>query len=179
MMEIASEARRVSNPPALERCQSEEASECGYQGGSLTAATTSGKEVCILLHFNSKFPPGFPNGSMLCVHFLLGRLCFTLKDLCPSFLSSLCHSLHIFLPHLQPVILKSAPVSPINEYLWSQDFFLFSWCWALKVILFKALLSVPATAGKLKVLICIHKITREAMSSNCYTGGKKIEGKNE
>lgn len=35
-------------------------------------------------------------------------------------------------------------------------------CGSLKVILLEALLSVPLTAWELKVLICIHKITREA-----------------
>lgn len=102
--------------------------------------------------------------SMLCLHF------FTLKALwvVSSWLSI---SLHHFLQlsFLHPPI--SLPFLTLCQYLLfinihgaKASLFL---CGALKVILLKALLSVPATACELKVLICIHKITHESRSSNC------------
>lgn len=80
---------------------------------------------------------------------------------------SLYHSLHISLLHPPISLSFLTPLQYlllINIHGAKASLFL---CGALKVILLKALLSVPATACELKVLICIHKITHEAMSSNC------------
>ncbi len=107
--------------------------------------------------------------TVLCLHFLLGLLHFesSVGRLLLTFHQSLYHSLNISL--LQPPIslsfltlLQHLPL--INIHGAEASLFL---CGALKVILLEALLSVPATACELKVLICIHKITHEAMSSNC------------
>lgn len=54
-----------------------------------------------------------------------------------------------------------SPLSPILINIHGARASLFP-CGSLKVILLEALLSVPLTAWELKVLICIHKITREA-----------------
>lgn len=107
--------------------------------------------------------------TLLCLHFLLGPLHFekSLGCLLLTFHHSLYQSPHISLLH-PPISLSLLTPRQylliINIHGAKASLFL---CGSLKVILLEALLSVPATACELKVLICIHKITHEAMSSNC------------
>lgn len=142
------------------------------RGGSFTAAPATASENEPSKHVFKAFQRQISPCIQSCV-FIYSWTCFESSVGCVSSLLPiiLCiilhHSFYIFLFSIHPICLSFLPplryLLLINIHGAKASLFL---CCSLKVILLEALLSVPATACELKVLICIHKITHEAISSN-------------